>query len=304
MLAGTVLLARGLAKPASAQAGTIRVAITPDDASAVSLYAKEMGFFTEAGLDADVTVLSNGAGILAALTAGTFDIASTALISVAVAFAKGLPLRLIAPEAIYDGTVPQVALVVPNTSPVKTAKDLEGKTIATNQIRSISALSVNVWMRKHGADPSAIKWVEMPRSEMQVALTQGRIDGATLTEPFLSANRASTRIVAEPYAAVSPRFVTVGLTTTESWAAANRGTVRRFVDVIRKTAAWANANQSKSGAILAKYSRMSPALVARMSRVHYATTLVPAEIQPCIDLAADGKLIDAPFPAARMIYQD
>lgn len=301
LVSGVACIAEAISRPASAQVKSLRVAITPDDSSAVSLYAKDMGFFSDAGLDVEVTVLSNGGSILAAVMGGTFDVASTALISVTVAVAKGLPLRVVAPEAIYDGTVPQVALVVPIDSTVRFAKDLEGKTIATNQIQSISSLSVNLWMQKHGADPTRIQWIEMPRSEMQEALVQGRIDGATLTEPFLSMSRSVARIVAAPYSAVAPRFVTVGLTATETWVTSDRDIARRFVGAIRRTAAWANAHPSQSGAILAKYSKMSPSMIAQMGRVHYATELVPSQIQPCIDLAAKGKLIASPFPAGHLI---
>lgn len=217
-------------------------------------------------------------------------------------FQKGLPLRIIAPASVFDGTVPQVAVVVSKTSPLQTAKDLEGKTIATNPIRGISSFAMNLWMRKHGADPSTIKWIEMPRGDMAAAITQGHIDAATMTEPFLSINRSLTRIIAVPYSAVAPRFVTVVFIATEQWIKSSPDLVHRFASTIDRTAAWANANETRSGTILATYSKMSPALINQMSRVKYATGLRPAELQPCIDLASEGKLIDAPFPAAELLY--
>jgi hypothetical protein len=71
--------------------------------------------------------------------------------------------------------------------------------------------------------------------------------------------------------------------------------------VIRQTAAWANKNQTQSGAILAAMAKLDPSIVAKMSRVIYADSLTPAMIQPNIDLLAQFKVIDR-FEAADMIY--
>ena len=281
----------------------LRVAISTDDAAAEPMYAQELGYFKAAGLDIDLQVLANGGEILSSIASGALDIGSANLLSAVAAFKKGMPLRIVAPASVYDGSVPQVALVVPTAAPIRRAKDLEGKTIATNPIRGISSISVEMWMKKNGADPLAIKWVEMPRGAMAPALQQGHIDAATMTEPFIAINKATTRILAAPYSAVSPRFLTVVFSATDQWSQANPELVRSFAAVMKRTAAWANANQAASGAYLAARAKMDPALVGAMTRVRYEENLTAAEVQPCIDLAAAAKLIDAPFPAQEMIYR-
>jgi hypothetical protein len=60
----------------------------------------------------------------------------------------------------------------------------------------------------------------------------------------------------------------------------------RFAGAIRRTAIWANAHQKDSAAILLKYLKIDPAIVARMHRVPYAVTLDTRLIQPPIDTAA------------------
>jgi ABC-type nitrate/sulfonate/bicarbonate transport system substrate-binding protein len=160
-----------------------------------------------------------------------------------------------------------------------------------------------MWMKKNGADPATLHWVEMPRGAMAPALQQGHVDAATMTEPFIAINKATTRMLAAPYSAVAPRFLTVVFSATDAWSQANPELVRGFANVMKRTAAWANQNQSASGALLAARAKMEPALVGQMSRVKYEETLSPAEVQPCIDLAAAAKLIDAPFSAQEMIYR-
>jgi NitT/TauT family transport system substrate-binding protein len=293
-------------QPLAARAQTttkLRIATTTDDAAAEPVYAQELGYFRAAGLDVDLQVLANGGEILSSVTSGAIDIGSANLLSAVTAFRKGMPLRIVAPAAFYDGTVPQVALLVANSSPLRTAKDLEGKTVATNPIRGISSISTEMWMKKNGADPSTLHWVEMPRGAMGPALQQGHVDAATMTEPFIALNKPATRILAAPYSAVAPRFVTVVFSATDQWSKANPDLVRRFADVMQRTAKWANTNQAASGAILARQAKMEPSLVAQMTRVKYEENLTATEIQPCIELAAQGNLIDAAFPAQEMIYR-
>lgn len=92
-----------------------------------------------------------------------------------------------------------------------------------------------------------------------------------------------------------------GYFTTRPWADAHLEVLHKFQSAMRATAAWANANQDKSADILAKYTRLEPALVRASNRAKFGETLTPAAIQPTIDLAAHYKLLDA-FPASELIY--
>ena len=61
---------------------------------------------------------------------------------------------------------------------------------------------------------------------------------------------------------------------------------RRFLAAMHETAQWANANPDKSAEILAKYTKLDPALVRASYRAKFGETLTPAAIQPTIDLSA------------------
>jgi len=76
---------------------------------------------------------------------------------------------------------------------------------------------------------------------------------------------------------------------------------RRFADVMRETAIWANKNPAKSAAILSKYTKIPLESLATMARSTYSERNNPAEIQPVIDNAARYGFIDASFPAAELI---
>src|ERR1700760_3781193 len=105
--------------PAAARAQTngLRIAITADDSSAQPIYARELGFFKKAGIDADVGPLANGGAILSAAVSGAIDIGISNVVSAVAAFRNGIPICIVAEASIYDGSVPQLALLVAKNSP-------------------------------------------------------------------------------------------------------------------------------------------------------------------------------------------
>src|SRR5215207_923441 len=73
----------------------------------------------------------------------------------------------------------------------------------------------------------------------------------------------------------------------------------RFRNAIQAAAVWANQedNERASGAILAKYSELDPALIAKVTRTRFATRLRPELAQPWIDLYAEFGVLPSSFPA-------
>jgi NitT/TauT family transport system substrate-binding protein len=96
-----------IATPSKAQTATIRIATLPIESAAEVFYAKEMGFFAQAGLDADIQTMQGTPLIEAAITAGAIDIGYGVLDTLASVRQKGIPVAVLAPAAEYvsdDGT--------------------------------------------------------------------------------------------------------------------------------------------------------------------------------------------------------
>ncbi len=79
-----------------------------------------MGFFKDAGLDVKITLLLNGPALTSAMASGAVDVAVASVGVVATAHEHNLPMRYIAPGAMYSGPPPTTTLVVAKDSPVKT----------------------------------------------------------------------------------------------------------------------------------------------------------------------------------------
>jgi len=295
----------GSSLPGSAQAvATLKIATTPTDIGSQVFFAQDKGFFKAAGLDADIQVISNGAAITSAVLSGAIDVAQSNVVSLATAHEKGLDIVIIAPAGTYSSKEPTTALVVAAKSPFKTAKDLNGKTLAGNGVKNITQIGAYAWMDKNGGDPSTTKFVEMPFPEMAGALNAGRIDAAVMAEPELSASLAngSVRVLGNCYDGISKDFLIGAWFTTGAWAKAHPDLVKRFEKAMYATAAWANKNQAASGVLATKYTKIvvSPG----MKRTLFADKMDPAQMQPLIDASAKYGAINKTFPAKDFIAPD
>jgi NitT/TauT family transport system substrate-binding protein len=281
----------------------LRIATLPQDAGSEIFYASDMGFFAKAGIDVKLEIAQNGPAVAAAVAANALDVGFSNALSIEIAYKKGLPFAFIAPAALYSSAAPTSLLMVKKDSPIRTARDLDGKTIGANGLRNIGQMGPALWIDKNGGDSSSVKFVEIPGDEMAPALDQGRLDAAFLPEPQASLAKRVARVLAKAYDAIGDGFMIGGYFTTRQWADAHPDLYGKFVSVMRETALWANKNPDKSAAILAKYTKIDLQVVKGATRARFGEILSAQAIQPTIELAARYKLIEAVFPAQELIYK-
>jgi ABC-type nitrate/sulfonate/bicarbonate transport system substrate-binding protein len=70
---------------------------------------------------------------------------------------------------------------------------------------------------------------------------------------------------------------------------------------MREAVEWAQKNPAQCPAILAKYLKVDPVVVAASPRTYFAKALDPAQLQPGIDLTAKYAKFPT-FPAQELIY--
>ncbi|HEY5348901.1 MAG TPA: ABC transporter substrate-binding protein [Candidatus Lustribacter sp.] len=286
---------------ARAQAlAAIRVGTPPFEAAAEVYYAKEQSYFTKAGLDVQIVPIVNSSAIAEAVASASVDIGFSAVLSIAIAHARGIPFVMIAPGNVHDSSAPSALLVVPSASAIRTAKDLTGKTIGIPALKTISEYAPRIWIDRNGGDSTTVKFLELPFPAMADALAAGRIDAAWLTEPFISSNKRTTRVLAYAFDAIAKSFLISGWFATASWARAHADVASRFSAAVRAAGAWATQNPAASAAILTRDMKLDPATLASMVRTRFADRLAPAAIQPQIDVAAHYGLFAA-FPATDLL---
>jgi ABC-type nitrate/sulfonate/bicarbonate transport system substrate-binding protein len=271
------------AAPAEAQTGSLPLpaSAAANDSAAPLMYASELGYFKDAGLDVTVTLMNNA---VSALGGGAVVIAAMPVSQLAIAREKGVPFVLVAPLSLYVSAVPDHALIVLKNAPFRRAADLNGKTIATRDLANMSYFGASAWIDKNGGDSKSVHWYELPDTLAVSALQAGRIDAASISEPALdpAMQSGAVRSMAPVFDAIAPRFLVAGCATTDAFAKAHPDVMRTFADVMAKTAAWANANHAKSGAILEKYAQAT--VPPGATRAVYAERLRASDVQPVLDL--------------------
>jgi NitT/TauT family transport system substrate-binding protein len=291
-----------LMRTASAQTATLKVASAAIEASAEPYYAGDAGFFKAAGIDVTFMGGNNGPAIAAGVAAGAIDIGMSNSVSLVQARARGLPFVIIASGSIYSAKRPSSLMVVPNASSVQNARDLTGKTIGISVLNGIPHYAARAWVDAGGGNSAVTKFVEIPYAGMLAALAQGRVDAASITEPYLTPARAFSRSIGAPFDAVAPQFLVTAHFTTVAWAQAHPDLLSRYVGAIAKTALWANAHPELTVPILAKYSKQPEETLRTMQRSAYGDVLSARELQPVIDVTAKYGGIER-FSADDIIYR-
>jgi NitT/TauT family transport system substrate-binding protein len=272
------------------------------DQCGAMFYAKELGIFEKNGLDVEISLPQDYGAVVTATIGGSADIAYGIIVPIEQAYKKDLPVTIVAPAAVNDARHPNNYFLVPKDSPIKTVRDLNGKTLGTSPLKNLGTYAVEAWLNMHGGDATTIKWADIPFPLCAEAMARGRIDGAFIVEPFATAARSTTRLLGRPYEAIAPIFLGAAYFTTPAWAAAHPDVVRRFQASIKEASVWGNANHDKSAVIIEKYSKVDAATLAAMTRSIYADALTPEILQPSIDFCARNKMIDGSFPAKDLIY--
>jgi NitT/TauT family transport system substrate-binding protein len=284
---------------AGAQSFTLRVASIPIDPTAEPYYAQAMGFFKQAGLDVTITSFTNGAAASSALVGGAVDISITDAVSMAAAHARGVPISYIAPATITTPTHPAYAVIVRTDSPIRTAADFSGKTVAVNGLKNIVHIPLEAWIDNNGGNSSSVKFVELPYPAVTAALEDGKIDAASVSEPFITGpvSTGKFRMISLTQNGIAPVFAFSGWSATNDFSAKHPGLTKKFAAVMAQTARWANENRPKSGAILVDISKMPAALAGKIIRAEYGIKLEAPLFQPVIDAAAKYDVIPKAFPA-------
>jgi NitT/TauT family transport system substrate-binding protein len=267
-------------------------------------YAQDLGYFKDAGLDVHIsTAQVTVEGEAAAMLGGSINIGSANTATVAQAHLHGVDFRFFAPAGLFtDKAKPTEVVCVPSASPIHTAADLNGKTVAVAGIKGMLQIATIAWADKHGGNGRSLQFVEVPFPQMDAALAQHRVDAVVLTEPFATAAAGDTRVIGSAEDGVAPAFMTLGWFATGAWLRANPDTALRFAAAIRKAAIWGNAHHKESGEILSKYSKMSQAVVDTMGRSVYGIDLDPKMLQPPLDVAYRYGFLDKPVAAADIMW--
>lgn len=202
---GAIAVATGSAQPLP----TVRVATCICDDVKTVLYGIRTGIFQRYGVSVEHVAVANGAAALASLVGGSSDVALTSDLPLFQAHDHGIPLTIVVPAQWYlSDAATAGTLLVKSDSPIKSGRDLDGKTIAVQSIKDLNWAGTMAWIDATGGDSHTVKAVELPLPAVIAAIVEGRVDAGSVQTPFLEQGLASgkVRLLAKTYDAIGKRF--------------------------------------------------------------------------------------------------
>jgi len=266
--------------------------------------AMERGFFKAAGLELETVPMAGGAVIVQGVTSGDLQIGWTNVISLYQAHVEGFDFKFIAGGATnVKGSNDTHAMLVAKGSPINSAKDLEGKTVAVNTLNNIVHLMALAWLDKNGASSAKVKFVEIPFPQMEAALVAGKIDAASAHEPFPSAALAKgvTRVLANPWSDVIGKFLIASWFASEKWLQKNKQTAQAFIAALNRGIDAVGADPKGSRDAIAKWTGLKPDLAGKIPLPVFEKGVSEKDLQVTIDLTQKYKLIPRAFKARDVI---
>ena len=256
--------------PARSQQKTaLRVAYIPVVTWLPALVAKEEGIFEKNGLDVTFTKFPTLVNLPATL-GKQFDLVPTTAPDLLNAAASGLNLAAVAGETLETSNNKSFQVLVRADSGINSAKDLAGKRVASPGIGSVMHVALLYWVKQAGGDPSGIIGVEAPFTAMMDQLKSGRVDAVEQLEPFVGQMLgAGFKSLGAPLLAVADPVLFPFWIADANWARSNREVLKRWVASLEGGLQVIKSDEPKARKILATYSGLPDAVVARIPMPHF-----------------------------------
>jgi sulfonate transport system substrate-binding protein len=148
------------------------------------------------------------------------------------------------------------AVLVRPDSPLKTASDLKGKSIATNR-GSIGHYVALKALASAGLKPDANTFRFLPPPDAKLALTQGAVDAWATWEPYT----AMAETAGHARVLVNGRGLSSGLSflaATDTALAKKRAPLQNFVQRVLRAQRWADQHVPEYSAVLARVTGIAP----------------------------------------------
>ncbi|MEE2040279.1 ABC transporter substrate-binding protein [Nocardiopsis sp. CT-R113] len=256
----------------------------------------EQGFFEERGIDLRLESGSGGAAIVPGVVSGEFDLAFSNAVSLIVAREQGLPLVVLTNGVTTTGEqgADFGGVFVLDDSPVEDVADLEGLTVAANNLNNIGDTTVRQSVREAGGDPAEVEFVELPFPDMPAALETGQIDAVWAVEPFASIIReAGHREIASNFVDTHPELSVAAYFASEQRVAEDPELFEDVTSALEESFAYAEDNPDEVRRIISTYTEIDQAVIDRMVLPRFPAETDRESVQALADLMVTDGLLDA-----------
>jgi NitT/TauT family transport system substrate-binding protein len=229
-----LLLLAGVAPPTRAE--TIKIGLLKTSSSAVAVIAIKRGYFTAAGLDAQLVPFDAAEPVAVATASGDIDFGITGM--TAGLYALASQIRIISGHLQEHPGFHANAIVASNKAfdaGLKTVKDLAGHSIGVTQIGSSLHYSVALVAERSGIALDALRIVPLQsNANVASAVSGGQIDAGATLGNFASPAVARGTVKLLAWAGDIAPWQFGALITSAKLADGNPDRVKRFLTAMHK----------------------------------------------------------------------
>ena len=268
---------------------------------------QEQGFFEERGIELELVPGSGGAAAVPGVVAGDFQFAFGNVTSVLLAASQGLPLRVVAEgnSSTGDPETDFSAVVVAADSPVQSAADLAGRTVAVNNLRNIGEVTIRKAVEDAGGDPGSINFVELAFPDMPAAVTGGDVDAAWVVEPFVTvATGQGARKVLANFAEAVDDLTVATYFTTEQVIAEDPQLVDDFQAAIAESLQYAQDNPDEVRRIVTTYTQITPEVAEQMALPAFPQEVNVESLEAVAELMQQYEITSEPVDVDALLATD
>lgn len=218
-----------------------------------------------------------GAESIEALSAGVLDSSYLGVTPAIAAITRGVPVKI-----YTGGHMRGMGLVTVADSPIKSVKDLKGKTVSTLGRGSLPDMQLRVTAKEHGIDPDRdFNLVTLPSSDAINALAKGSIDALMNCPEWpqvaLTTIKGSRMIATDMDGTLwhGPNTQCVVVIVNTTYATKNAAVLKKFLHVHVKASRTMLDQPDKSADIIAKMEGAPPA-ATKLALSHMYVTPVPS----------------------------
>jgi len=265
---------------------------------------KQQGLFAKHNINLTLTTAQGGAAIVPAVVSGQYQFGFSNTVSLLLAAQNGVPVKVVCngnnstgvPDADFAG------LFVKAGSPIKSPKDLVGKTVAANTLKNIVEISVRDSVKKDGGDPAGVKFAELAFPDQLPALQKGSVDAIFVVEPFQAAAvAAGARKIASSYVDAAPNLTVAMYFTSKQLQTSNADLVARFTAAMKESLAYADSHSDEVRTVLGTYTKIPEADRGKLTLPKWPSDIDRASVQALAEQAQSFGLLNKPPDLAGLL---
>ncbi|WP_416982144.1 ABC transporter substrate-binding protein [Streptomyces sp. T028] len=283
----------------------VKVGIVPIGDVAPLYLGQKKGFFGDRGIELKMESAQGGAAIIPGVVSGQFQFGFSNTTSLMIAQTKGVPVTSVANGSATTGdTETDVSgVAVKKDSPIKSAKDLAGRTVAVNTLQNIGDTTVREAVRLDGGDPTEVKFVELAFDQMPAALDSGQVDAAWMGEPALTiAKGQGARVVTSPFAVTDPKLTLTTYFTSTQEAQKDPELVKNFAAAVTESLEYATAHPDEARQVLTEYTKIDGTVLKSLTLPLWPTAYDMASLEKLASLGEQDGLFGDKKPDLKALF--